>query len=159
LRYTDQYGKQQDAEPWCPGPLYQTVWALRADGSPVIINVRNWCQVDAETPPPPLKRLDRKLVSISAEVRHRKRLADLKKEWYGRKQLRQWGIDASTIVEPTEDEVLAADTVEQIEVHNQKVGKIYREAHTASTPISDKRFHEFWEEDAHVQGWIVRGDD
>jgi hypothetical protein len=157
MRYTDLDGKQQDAEPWSPGPVSQSVWALRPDGSPVAISVRNMTQVDPELPAPPRARISRKLLAISDDVRRRKRLSDMKKEWYGRKQLRQQGI--TDVVAPTEEEVLAANTVAQIEVHNQKVGNIYREAHTATTAIAATRFFSYWEADGNVQGWIVRGDD
>lgn len=157
MKYTDLLGYTKEAEPWSQGPLPQTVWALRPDGSPVVIGVKNMTEVDAELPAPPRTRITRKLLAIAEDVRRRKRLSDLKKEWYGRKQLREQGI--TDVVAPTDDEVQAANAVADLEVHNQRVERIYRAAHTATVSIAAQRVCDYWEADAHVHGWIIRGDD
>lgn len=157
MKYTSVQGDTRYAEPWSAGPLYGTLWALTPEGVPVVIHATKRLQIEYEPPAPPGPRVTREMLAVSDDIMRRKRLTDLKKDWYGRKQLRNLGI--RDVEPPTEQQVEAARAITDLEVHNQRASRIYREAHTASTAIADKRIRDLWEAGDDVFGSPVLRDE
>lgn len=144
MEYTTLQGNSSSAEPWSPGPKYQTIWALD-NGEPVVIDVRNNTQVEYEIPKGVPARPNPEAVDRAYDVLHRewvtRNIYGL--DWYGRMIVARYA--DHTVERPTEKEVAAAHFVIGWSREYEHLSSVYREAHTARKPLADKRFYALWE--------------
>jgi hypothetical protein len=147
MRYTDLQGQSAQAELWSPGPLFGTVWAIRPDGVPVVIQATKAIQVPWELPALPSTDVDPRLLELAEDIMRRRRLsaAAKSKDWYQQKYIVKDG--HKELAPPTDDEVNVARTIIAQANHNKRAHLVFTAAHSASTAISAKRFYEIWEAD------------
>ena len=143
IEYESLKGETDFAEVWCPGPLHNTIWALRTDDrEPVVVFLG--------TPKKP-KRLERayewpelpaavptEALAVANDIRHR---------WIASQphlQARHQGwiypIDASEA--PTEEQVKAAQVLIDLDRQRRNAIAELRAGHNAPKTLSDKRFCE-----------------
>jgi hypothetical protein len=123
------------------------VWAIRPDGVAVVIQVTKAIQVPYEPPLLPKTDIDRNLLAVAQDIMRRRRLAAAakSKDWYQQKFIVK--PDHKDLVLPTDDEVAVARTIIAQDNHNERVHKIYRAAHYASTAVAAARLFDLWMKD------------
>lgn len=139
MEYTNISGSVSTAEPWCPGPVYQSIWALD-DGQPVVIDVRTSKQIIYRQPDPVPTRPNPGAVERASDILRRHWLSDNADRYH------------KHVVRPSEAEVSAAKYLMKWWETYLTTSAVYREAHTARTPLADKRFVALWkaEHDEHL---------
>jgi hypothetical protein len=150
MQYQDLNGQVATAEPWSPGPMFGCIWALRPDGSPVVIHATKKLEIAPEMyqqPARPKTDVNPQLLAVAKDIMRRRRLAGAakSKDWYQQKYIVSPG-DA-LIENPTDDQVAVARTLIAQDNHNERAHKVFREAHYASNPIAAKRLFDLWLEE------------
>lgn len=147
MQYQDLNGHQATAEPWSPGPLFGCLWALRPDGSPVVIHATKKLEVPYEPAVRPKTDVTPQLLAVAKDIMRRRRLAGAakSKDWYQQKYIVSPG--DKLIENPTDDQVTVARTLIAQDNHNERAHKVFREAHYASNPIAAKRLYDLWLEE------------
>lgn len=147
MQYQDLNGQRATAEPWSPGPLFGCLWALRPDGSPVVIHATKKLEVPYEPPALPKTDVNPSLLAVAKDIMRRRRLAGAakSKDWYQQKYIVSPG--DSLIENPPDDQVAVARTLIAQDNHNERAHKVFREAHYASNPIAAKRLYDLWLEE------------
>lgn len=147
MEYQDLNGQRATAEPWSPGPLFGCIWALRPDGSPVVIHATKALEIPYEPPARPKTDVNPPLLAVARDIMRRRRLAGAakSKDWYQQKYIVKPG--DQLIENPTDDQVAVARTLIAQDNHNERAHKVFREAHYASSAIAAKRLTELWMKD------------
>lgn len=133
MQYTALDGTRTDGEVWAAGPLFGTVWVLRIpDSRPAVVHLAKKQEVEYTAPAPPSPRLDPAVLEKANDIRRRNVSHDPFLKRYrppvGKK--------------PTKAEVDAAQYVFDYEKARIDAEKLFRDHHTASTPVAAKRILE-----------------
>ena len=132
MEYTRLNGSVSQAEPWCPGPTYQSIWALD-QGRAVVISVRTGKEIAWDQPDPVPVRIKPSIRAWAEDVLHRR--------WQYEGHRRR------DVENPTDSQVsLARKALKQHDRYTS-LCKVYREAHTAGKPLADKRFVDLWQDE------------
>ena len=147
MQYQDLNGQRATAEPWSLGPLFGCLWALRPDGTSVVIHATKKLEVPYEQPVRPKTDVTPQLLAVAKDIMRRRRLAGAakSKDWYQQKYIVSPG--DKLIENPTDDQVTVARTLIAQDNHNERAHKVFREAHYASNPIAAKRLYDLWLEE------------
>ena len=130
IEYRALTGQTEQAEPWSPGPLHGTVWAIRrSDRQPVVVHVTKNEEVEYTPPPTPKPRYPREVVEKAHDIRRRYVTNDAFLKRYR----------PPTGPRPTKAEVDAAQFIVDHEKEQDEIEKLYRAHHVASTPVAIKR--------------------
>lgn len=153
MEYVKLDGSVSTAELWSPGPAHQSVWALD-DGRPVAIALKKDkatkeltpVEIDWEQPAPLPPRIPPAAL---------KRAYDVLRRWWFSESRFYHTVRLETPADaekPTDAEVKAARVVVQRHDRYEVLAREYREAHSASVSVADKRFADLWkaESDEHL---------
>jgi hypothetical protein len=160
MKYESLGGHQLECEPWSPGPLSGTIWALRPDGTPVVVSLGPVAnpqprEVAYETPAPPPRKPSKTMLKIAHDVLYRdwRTSAVVAKDWYGRKYLAK---ESDTgLARPTRDQVAAAHQVIDLDnLYRQRI-KLYRDGRGGNDAVSAARLWKWWIETPGVYREVV----
>lgn len=125
MQFTDLAGRPAEGEVWSAGPLFGSAWVLVGDRA-VVVHIAKRVQLEYEIPARPAPPLAREAVEKALEIRRRA-------VTWRRLPVSQ---------RPSQAEIDAAQYVTDYEKARLAAEKLYREHHTASTPVATKRLLE-----------------
>lgn len=135
--YTNLDGTEQESDIWCPGPLFGTAWLVNG----AVVKLATAEQVPYDQPMPNVGR------TASAELVEYAR-GVMRDWWQSDGDTREYRLRVGLRVpeRPSAEEYELARAVVAQEERRQEAGTVYRQGHTASTPVSITRIRELSDE-------------
>jgi hypothetical protein len=161
MMYESLAGPMLEAEPWSPGPLSGTIWALRPDGTPLVIHLGpvstpKPIELVYDYPPPPIKRPPADLIRVARDVLFRewRTSSFVARDWYGRKYLAKESDHG--LQKPTEGEVKAAHQIlDLLQRHTDRRVPWYDGHYAKTMSVASDRVFKWWKETPGVYREVV----